>query len=92
MLEVTIVGPVPRRELLRVTARLRAGRLAGHPAVTRLRGRRIELVATAPARPGGPAYADGEPLDPLPLTVGCRAGALRVVVPAGWSAPPAASL
>ena len=92
MLEVTVVGAVPRRELLRVTARLRAGRLTGHPAVTRFRGRRIVLVGTADGRSGAPAYADGEPLDPLPLTVGCRRGALRVVVPTGWSAPPAAPL
>lgn len=74
-LDVTVVGPVTRRELLRVAPKLRTGDHLGHPAVDRHRVRTVGLAGA-----GLTAYADGEPLGPLPLTVSVRPGALRVLV------------
>lgn len=76
-LDVTVVGPVTRRELLRVALTLRTGRHVEHPAVRRYRARAIALTGT-----GLTAYADGEPVGPLPVHVSIRPGALDVVVPA----------
>lgn len=75
LLDVTIVGATRRADLLRVLPGLRHGRQLRHPAVSTLRTRSITL--------GGHndwvGYADGERQGPLPLTVTCVPGALRVV-------------
>lgn len=76
LLDVTVVGPVTRRELLRVAPTLRTGRHVDRPAVTRHRAAVITLHGA-----DEPAYADGEPVGSLPLDITVRAGALRVVVP-----------
>lgn len=75
-LEVTVVGPVTRRELLRVAPRLRTGDHLEHPAVSRFRVSSLQLEA-----PAVTAYADGEPVGRLPLRIECHPRALRVVVP-----------
>src|SRR3954452_7415661 len=53
--DVTVVGPVRRRELIRTRPRLTAGTHVEHPAVTVHRAVRVELEA-----PGFTTYADGE--------------------------------
>ena len=72
--DVTVVGPMTRRELVRTRPRLTAGTHVEHPAVTVHRACRVELSA-----PGITAYADGEPIAPLPVVAECVAGAVRVV-------------
>ena len=72
--DVTVVGPVSRRELVRTRPRLAAGAHVGHPAVTVHRARRVELVGEGPG-----TYADGEPIAPLPAVSVCVPGALAVV-------------
>jgi diacylglycerol kinase (ATP) len=72
--DVTVVGPMSRLELVRTRPRLTAGTHVQHPAVSVHRATRVELAA-----PGITAYADGEPIAPLPVTAECVAGALRVV-------------
>ncbi|MGY1772597.1 diacylglycerol kinase family protein [Blastococcus sp. SYSU D00813] len=72
--DVTVVGPVTRRELVRTRPRLTAGTHVEHPAVTVHRASRVELHA-----PGLTTYADGERVAPLPAVAECVAGALRVV-------------
>lgn len=77
LLDVVIIGRVGRAELVRMLPRVRAGTHLGHPALTRLRGRRVTLAAE-----GVVAYADGERVAPLPVTADCVPGALRIWVPA----------
>ncbi|WP_214411000.1 diacylglycerol/lipid kinase family protein [Sphaerisporangium fuscum] len=77
LLDVLIVGPMPKSALLRTFPRVYRGTHLGHPAVTARRGRRVTLEA-----PGVVAYADGERVGPLPLTCAVEPGALRVLAPA----------
>ncbi|WP_232806819.1 diacylglycerol kinase family protein [Geodermatophilus chilensis] len=72
--DVTVVGPVSRRELVRTRPRLTAGTHVTHPAVTVHRARRVELAGE-----GLTTYADGEPVAPLPAVSVCVPGALAVV-------------
>ncbi len=77
LLDVTLVGPVRRTELVRMLPRVRSGSHLGHPAVTTLRGKEVRLEAS-----GVVAYADGERLAALPVEARCVPGALRVFAPA----------
>ena len=77
LLDVTVVGPVSRVELVRVKPRVRRGEHTTHPAVTVRRAREVTLAA-----PGVTAYADGERLGTLSVTATCVPGALRVLAPA----------
>ncbi|MGY1705654.1 hypothetical protein ACI79C_13875 [Geodermatophilus sp. SYSU D00697] len=72
--DVTVVGPVGRRELVATRPRLTAGTHVEHPAVTVHRAARVELAGEGPT-----TYADGEPVAPLPAASVCVPGALRVV-------------
>ena len=72
--DVTVVGPVSRRELVRTRPRLTAGTHVEHAAVSVHRAARVEL-----ASPGVTTYADGEPVAPLPAVAECVPGALTVV-------------
>ena len=72
--DVTVVGPVSRRELVRTKPRLTAGTHVEHAAVSVHRAARVEL-----ASPGVTTYADGEPVAPLPAVAECVPGALTVV-------------
>src|SRR3954453_15447917 len=74
LFDVTVVGPMTRWQLVRARPRLTAGPHVGHPSVTVHRARRVELSS-----PGMTAYADGEPVAPLPMTAECVPGALQVV-------------
>lgn len=73
---ITVVGPVSRRTLVRLAPTMpRAGHI-GHPAVQTYTARSVRLEAADTI-----AYADGERIAPLPVTVTCVAGALPVLVP-----------
>ncbi|KQX47874.1 MULTISPECIES: diacylglycerol kinase family protein [unclassified Streptomyces] len=76
LLDVTVVGDCDRRTLIKVFPRVYKGTHLDHPKVTTYRVRSLILDA-----PGTTGYADGEPLGPLPLTVTCVSGALRVLAP-----------
>jgi len=76
LFDVCVVGPVSRAELVRLKPRTRVGRHVDHPAVRIVRAREIRLES-----PGVVAYADGERVAPLPLTMKCMPAALRLVVP-----------
>jgi len=73
MLDVTIIKPVSRMTLLQLFPKLSKGTHVGHPAVHALRGRSVRIDS-----PGITAYADGEPLGPLPVDIGIAPGALTV--------------
>ena len=70
--DVTVVGPLSRATLVRLKPLLRTGRHVEHPSVRVLRGKEVRLSS-----PGVVAYADGERVGPLPLTVACVPYALR---------------
>ncbi|WP_236827538.1 hypothetical protein [Blastococcus sp. MG754426] len=74
LFDVTVVGPVSRRELVRTRPRLADGTHVEHPAVTVHRAARVELSCA-----GVSTYADGELVAPLPAVTECVPGALTVV-------------
>jgi diacylglycerol kinase (ATP) len=73
-LDLFIVRPLSRLGFLAVFPRVFSGRHVGHPAVEIRRVRQVELEAV-----GVVAYADGERIGPLPLTVDAVPGAIRVL-------------
>jgi diacylglycerol kinase (ATP) len=77
-LDVTIVGPVGRLDLVRMLPKVKSGTHLGHRAVTVLSGREITIESA-----GVSAYADGERLGDLPRTARCEPGALHIWTPAG---------
>lgn len=77
MLDVVIIKPVSRLELVKVYPRLFKGTHVTHPAYEHHRVRSVTI-----ASPGVVAYADGERLGPLPVTVEVVPAAVRIAVPA----------
>ncbi|MGL4176763.1 MAG: diacylglycerol kinase [Dermatophilaceae bacterium] len=75
LLDVLVVHRISVLELLRVFPRVFRGSHVTHPAVEIVRARSVRLQAA-----GVVAYADGERLGPLPLTVEVVPGALEVLV------------
>ncbi len=73
LLDVVLIKPVSRVELLRTFPKLFDGSHVSHPQYERHRVRRV-TVASA----GIVGYADGERFGPLPLTVEAVPGAVRV--------------
>ena len=76
LLDVVVISPLSRLKVLALYPRLFNGSHVRHPAYSHHRVRRVSLAA-----PGIVAYADGERLGPLPLTVDVAPGALSVYVP-----------
>jgi diacylglycerol kinase (ATP) len=74
LFDITVVGRVTRRELLRILPSLRTGGHVEHPSVRTLKAREVRLDGN-----DWPAYADGEPLGGLPLVARCVPRALRVI-------------
>ncbi|GAA4220235.1 diacylglycerol kinase (ATP) [Streptosporangium album] len=74
LLDVTILGAVPKGEFLRTFPRVYRGTHVTHPAVVTRRARRIALEA-----PGVVAYADGERVGPAPFVCEVVPGSLRVL-------------
>lgn len=82
LLDVTLVRPAGRLRLLRLLPRVYRGTHTALPQVETFRAHGVRLSS-----PGVTAYADGDPLGPLPLEVRAVPRALRVFTPAE---PPAA--
>lgn len=74
LLDVVVFGAVGRSDLLRTYPRLFTGTHTTHPAYERHRVRRVSLAA-----PGIVAYADGERLGPLPISVEVEPAGLEVL-------------
>jgi YegS/Rv2252/BmrU family lipid kinase len=74
LFDVTVVGPMTRRELVRNRPMLADGTHVSSSSVTVHRAATVGLAA-----PGITTWADGEPVAALPVTAGCVPGALRVV-------------
>ncbi len=80
LLHVTILGQLSKPEFLRVFPKVYKGTHVTHRAVEVVSGREISLQAE-----GAVAYADGERLGALPVTVTCVPAALQMLVPADSS-------
>ncbi|MEV6322285.1 diacylglycerol kinase [Nocardia sp. NPDC051787] len=76
LLDLTVVGALSRREMLRLLPALSAGKRQNHPEVKQYRAAAVTLSA-----PGAPATADGEPAGTLPITIRAVPAALTVLVP-----------
>jgi diacylglycerol kinase (ATP) len=77
LLDVVVIGPMSKPELVRTYPRLFRVTHTTHPAYQHHRVQRVTVAA-----PGIVAYADGERFGPLPLTVECAPGALVCLAPA----------
>ncbi|WP_214465818.1 diacylglycerol kinase [Microbacterium flavescens] len=78
LLDVVLVRPAGRLRLLRLLPRVYAGTHGGIPEVRMHRVRSVRLSS-----PGVTAYADGDPIGALPLTIDVAARTLTVFAPAG---------
>ncbi|MFC4062172.1 diacylglycerol kinase [Planomonospora corallina] len=76
LLDVMVLGAVPKGRFLRAFPHVYKGTHVTHPAVTIRRARRVALEV-----PGVVAYADGERIGPTPLVCEAVPGALRVLAP-----------
>jgi diacylglycerol kinase (ATP) len=76
LLDVAIVKPVGKAELIRMYPRLFNGSHTKHRQFERHRVRTVSIAA-----PDIVAYGDGERLGPLPVTITALPGALRVFAP-----------
>jgi len=74
LLDVTVVGPMSRLELIRIFPSVYKGEHTRHPQVSQFRATSVGL-----ASPGQLAYADGERLGPLPVLSTCQPGAIRLL-------------
>ncbi|MCG5214876.1 YegS/Rv2252/BmrU family lipid kinase [Streptosporangium sp. KLBMP 9127] len=74
LLDVMVLGAIPRGEFLRTFPRVYRGTHVTHPAVTVRTATRVEISA-----PGVVAYADGERIGPAPITCELVPGALHVL-------------
>ena len=76
LLDVVVIRPMTKLELIRTYPKLFKGTHVHHPDYRHHHARSVTLAA-----PGITAYADGERIGPLPLTVEVAPLALRVLVP-----------
>jgi diacylglycerol kinase (ATP) len=74
LFDVTLVGRAGRFDLVRMLPGLRTGKHVEHPVVTTSRAREVRLGEAN----GWVAYADGERIGALPVTVSCVPGVLKV--------------
>jgi diacylglycerol kinase (ATP) len=74
-LDVVIAGRVSRTLLLRLQPKVYKGTHVTHPVVTSLRARTVTIAAE-----GITAYADGERMCPLPITVTVEPAALNLLI------------
>jgi diacylglycerol kinase (ATP) len=74
LVDVTVIGPISKPELLKTFPKVFKGTHVSHPAVTMRRARVVTVDA-----PGVTGYADGEYLADLPITCECVQGAVRVL-------------
>ncbi|WP_340538475.1 diacylglycerol kinase [Nocardioides sp. GXZ039] len=74
LLDVVVIKPLSRIELVRTYPKLFKGTHVDHPQYERHRVRRVTVAA-----PGIVGYADGERFAPLPMTIECVPAAIGVL-------------
>jgi YegS/Rv2252/BmrU family lipid kinase len=78
LLDVVIVGHVPKLRFLRLLPTVFKGQHIREPNVEVFRAKEIEITAERPFT----LYADGDPIASLPVKVRALPGAVKVIVPA----------
>jgi diacylglycerol kinase (ATP) len=76
LLDLTIVHPVSRFQLVKIFPKVYSGRHVAHPRVEIRRAAKVYIDS-----PGVLGYADGEPLGGLPMTITAVPGAVRLLAP-----------
>jgi len=76
LLDLFVVAPMSRLAFLRIFPRVFSGRHTSDPRVSIRRARQIAIEADAVV-----AYADGERIGPLPVTIAVRPASLAVLAP-----------
>lgn len=76
LLDLVVIGPGTRRELLTTFPLVFKGTHVHHPKFHRWQGKKITIAAQ-----GITAYADGERIAPMPLTVQVAPAALKIITP-----------
>jgi diacylglycerol kinase (ATP) len=74
LIDITVIGPISKPELLKTFPKVFKGTHVTHPAVSMRRAKVVTLEA-----PGVTAYADGEYLADLPITCECVPGAVQIL-------------
>lgn len=74
LLDVVVIGPVSKLELVRTYPKLFRGTHVNHPQFSRRRVRQVTIAC-----PGIVGYADGERYGALPLSIECVPQALQVL-------------
>jgi diacylglycerol kinase (ATP) len=74
LIDVTVIGPTSKPELLKTFPKVFKGTHVSHPAVTTRRAKVVSLESA-----GVTAYADGEFLADLPITCECVPGAVQIL-------------
>ena len=77
LLDVVIVGHVPKLRFLRLLPTVFKGQHVLQPNVEVFRAKEIEISAERPFT----LYADGDPIASLPVKVRALPGAVKVIVP-----------
>ena len=77
LLDLCLVQPVPRLEVLRMIPKTFSGKHVDHPAVTMYQTRRLEIDSKEPLS----LWADGEPITKTPATIEVVPHGLSVLVP-----------
>jgi diacylglycerol kinase (ATP) len=80
LLDVVLGGPLSRSALVRLFPSVYTGGHVRHPAVQVVRSRTVVLERRATGATPPVAYADGEPVGPLPLRIEVHPGAVRLLV------------
>lgn len=75
LLDVVIVKPLSRLQLVRFFPTVKTGEHVHNPAYERIQARRVTIATTPPVT----SYADGERFGEVPLTVECVPRALQVL-------------
>ena len=79
LLHVVHAGPLSRASIVRIFPGIYRGRHVDHPAVTITRARTVIIEAGATGATPPVAYADGEPVGPVPLRAQIHPGVLRIL-------------
>jgi YegS/Rv2252/BmrU family lipid kinase len=82
LLDVVLSSRTSRLAFLRTLPKVFRGTHVQDPRIEVLRGREVRVQADRPFV----VYADGDPIGELPVTITCRPGAIRVLLPAGAAA------
>lgn len=79
LLHVVHAGPLSRRAILRIFPGIYRGRHVRHPAVTITQARTVIIEAASAGAVPPLAYADGEPVGPVPLRAEIHPGVLHLL-------------